>query len=103
MSKFQFKVTYLLPLRFVCCLMVAIPLAATLHTAIISWHRNKGVSPTAESLCLNSSLNLYGTLENKGSSANDINADTLGESGEGKIMTGSYLASFINTTGNYWF
>lgn len=86
MSKFYFKVKYFLPHRFMCCLMVAIPLVATLHTAIIKWQRNKEVSPTAESLCLNSSLNLYGTLKNNGSSMTEMNADTLGESGEGKII-----------------
>uniref|UniRef100_A0A8C4H3T9 O-acyltransferase like n=1 Tax=Dicentrarchus labrax TaxID=13489 RepID=A0A8C4H3T9_DICLA len=32
---------------------ISIPLAATLYTAIIRWQRNREVSPTAESSCLN--------------------------------------------------
>lgn len=66
-----------------CCLMVAIPLAATLYTAIIRWQHNKEVSPAAEPLSLNSSLNVYGTLKNNDSSTSEINPDTLGQSGEG--------------------
>lgn len=61
------------------CLLVAIPLAATLLTAIIKWKRNKEVSPEAESSCLNSSLDRYGTLRNNGSSMSEMNADTLEE------------------------
>lgn len=59
--------------------MVALPLAATLFTAIIRWQRNREVSPTAESSCLNSGLNLYGTLKTNGSSSNEINSSTLEE------------------------
>ncbi|XP_031716131.1 O-acyltransferase like protein isoform X2 [Anarrhichthys ocellatus] len=61
---------------FVCCVMVAIPLAATLFTAILRWQRNREVRPTAESACLNTGLNLYGTLKTNGSSSSDINSGT---------------------------
>ncbi|XP_059214378.1 O-acyltransferase like protein [Centropristis striata] len=57
---------------FVCCVMVAVPLAATLFTAIIRWQRNREVRPTAESSCLNTGLNLYGTLKTNGSTSSDI-------------------------------
>lgn len=57
--------------RFVCCVMVAIPLAATFFTAIIKWRRNKEVSPSAESSCLHSELNLYGTTKTDGSSGTE--------------------------------
>lgn len=49
--------------RFVCCVMVAIPLGATLLTAMIRWQWKRKVEPTLESSCLNSALNLYGTLK----------------------------------------
>uniref|UniRef100_A0A3Q3VMK2 Uncharacterized protein n=1 Tax=Mola mola TaxID=94237 RepID=A0A3Q3VMK2_MOLML len=58
----------MLVLHFVCCVMVAIPLTATLFTAIMRWQRNREVSPAAESSSLNFSLNLYGTLKTNGSS-----------------------------------
>ncbi|XP_037608678.1 O-acyltransferase like protein [Sebastes umbrosus] len=61
---------------FVCCLMVAIPLAATLFTAIIRWRRSKEVSPTTESSCLTSGLNLYGTLKTNRSSSSNNNSST---------------------------
>ncbi|XP_044030924.1 O-acyltransferase like protein isoform X2 [Siniperca chuatsi] len=64
---------------FVCCVMVAIPLAATLFTAMIRWQRNREVSPTAESSCLNTGLNLYGTLMTNGSSSIEMNSSTLEE------------------------
>ncbi|XP_040915261.1 O-acyltransferase like protein [Toxotes jaculatrix] len=58
---------------FVCCVMVAIPLAATLFTAILRWQRNREVSPSVESSCLNTGLNLYGTLKTNGSSTSEMN------------------------------
>ncbi|XP_039635368.1 O-acyltransferase like protein isoform X2 [Perca fluviatilis] len=61
---------------FVCCIMVAIPLAATLFTAIIRWQRNREVSHTAESSCLNTGINLYGTLKTNGSYSSDIYSST---------------------------
>lgn len=64
--------------------MVVIPLAATLFTAVIRWQRNREVSPTAESSCLNSGLNLYGTLKTNGSSSNEINSSTLEENSNSK-------------------
>lgn len=64
--------------------MVALPLAATLFTAIIKWQRNREVNPTAESSWLNSGLNLYGTLKTNGSSSNEINSNTLEENSNSK-------------------
>ncbi|XP_022618569.1 O-acyltransferase like protein-like [Seriola dumerili] len=61
---------------FVCCLMIAIPLAATLFTTIIRWHRNREVSPSVESFCLNTGLNLYGTLKTNGSSSSEMKSST---------------------------
>lgn len=79
-----YHVTHLSSCRFMCCLLVAVPLAATLLTAIIRWKRNKEVSPEAESSCLNSSRNRYGTLKNNGSSMSEMNTDTLEENDDGK-------------------
>ncbi|XP_073333655.1 O-acyltransferase like protein [Pagrus major] len=70
---------------FVCCVMVAIPLAATMFTAIIRWQRSREVSPTAESSCLNTGLNLYGTLKTNGSSNSEINSNAFEENGNGKF------------------
>ncbi|XP_042364974.1 O-acyltransferase like protein isoform X1 [Plectropomus leopardus] len=64
---------------FVCCVMVAIPLAATLFTAIIRWQRNKEVSPISASSCLNTGLNVYGALKTNGPSSSDINSSTSEE------------------------
>lgn len=64
--------------------MVALPLAATLFTAIIRWQRNREVNPTAESSWLNSGLNLYGTLKTNGSSSNEMNSTTLEENSNSK-------------------
>ncbi|XP_056258920.1 O-acyltransferase like protein [Seriola aureovittata] len=64
---------------FVCCLMIAIPLAATLFTTIIRWHRNREVSPSVESSCLNTGLNLYGTLKTNGSSSSEMKSSTSEE------------------------
>ncbi|KAM9338056.1 O-acyltransferase like protein [Symphorus nematophorus] len=64
---------------FVVCVMVAIPLAATLFTAIIRWQRNREVSPAAESSSLNAGLNLYGTIKTNGSSSSEIKSNTSEE------------------------
>lgn len=64
--------------------MVAIPLAATLFTAIMRWQRSREVSPMAESSRLNTGLNLYGTLKTNGSSNSEINSNTFEENGNGK-------------------
>uniref|UniRef100_A0A3Q2XX92 O-acyltransferase like protein-like n=1 Tax=Hippocampus comes TaxID=109280 RepID=A0A3Q2XX92_HIPCM len=45
--------------RFVCCTMLAIPLAATLFSATARWRQNRDVMPTTESACLNAGLNQY--------------------------------------------
>lgn len=66
--------------RFVCCVMVAIPLGATLFTAIIRLQRNREVSP--KSSCLHSDLSLYGTMRTSGSSSSDSNTFTLEENGK---------------------
>lgn len=68
---------YISSSRFVCCVMVAIPLAATLFAAIIKWRRNKEVSPSAESSCLHSELNLYGTMKSEGSSGTQPAPSTM--------------------------
>ncbi|XP_038590528.1 O-acyltransferase like protein-like [Micropterus salmoides] len=66
---------------FVCCVMVAIPLVATLFRAMMRWQQKKEVKPTVESFCLNTGLNLYGTLKTNGSSS-EINSSTLEENGK---------------------
>ncbi len=70
--------------RFVCCVMVAVPLAATLFTAIIRRQQNREVSPTAESSCLNSGLNVYGTLKTNSSSCSRIDCNTSEENSNSK-------------------
>ncbi|XP_060936507.1 O-acyltransferase like protein-like [Limanda limanda] len=64
---------------FVCCVVVTIPLAATLLTAIIRWKRNREVSPSLESSSINTELNLYGTLKSNGSSGSEWDGGTLEE------------------------
>lgn len=51
--------------------MAAIPLAATVFTAIIRWQRNKELRPSAEASCLGSALNLYGAMRTTGSSRSE--------------------------------
>ncbi|CAB1445237.1 unnamed protein product [Pleuronectes platessa] len=68
---------------FVCSVMVAIPLAATLLTAIIRWKKNREVSPSLESSSINTGLNLYGTLKSNGSSGSERNGGSLEERGGG--------------------
>ncbi|KAM3863986.1 O-acyltransferase like protein [Diretmus argenteus] len=55
---------------FVCSLMVAIPLAATLFTAIIRRQRHREVSPGVES-SLDAGSSLYGTLMSRDGSSNE--------------------------------
>ncbi|XP_053267847.1 O-acyltransferase like protein [Pleuronectes platessa] len=64
---------------FVCSVMVTIPLAATLLTAIIRWKKNREVSPSLESSSINTGLNLYGTLKSNGSSGSERNGGSLEE------------------------
>ncbi|KAM9820951.1 O-acyltransferase like protein-like [Neosynchiropus ocellatus] len=54
---------------FVCCAMVALPLAATLLTALVRWQSNRVVSPKEESSCLNTGLNAYGSMRTDDSSS----------------------------------
>ncbi|XP_076027890.1 O-acyltransferase like protein [Genypterus blacodes] len=56
---------------FVCCLMVAAPLAATLFVVIIRWQRNREIQPTgAESSSFShTGLNLYGALKSNSASS----------------------------------
>ena len=63
--------------RFVCCAMVAVPLAATVLIAIIKWQLNREVSPGVESSSLSTNPNMYGTLMHNGSPSVDINHCTL--------------------------
>uniref|UniRef100_A0A3B5AGR7 Nose resistant to fluoxetine protein 6-like n=1 Tax=Stegastes partitus TaxID=144197 RepID=A0A3B5AGR7_9TELE len=64
---------------FVCCVMVAVPLAASLFTAIIRWQRNREVNPTVESSPLSAGLNLYGALNTNNSSGSEVNSSTSEE------------------------
>ncbi|XP_058473472.1 O-acyltransferase like protein-like [Solea solea] len=64
---------------FVCCLMVAIPLAATMFTALLSWQKNKDVSPSPEACCKNTALNLYGGLKSNDSCSSEMNISTSEE------------------------
>ncbi|XP_077353357.1 O-acyltransferase like protein [Festucalex cinctus] len=61
---------------FVCCTMLAIPLAATLFSAIVRWQQNRAVTPTTEAACLNAGLNQYGTLKTNGSMGGEVNGST---------------------------
>ncbi|XP_067106361.1 O-acyltransferase like protein [Osmerus mordax] len=62
---------------FVCCAMVAVPLAATVLIAIIKWQLKREVSPGVESSSLSTNPNMYGTLMHNGSPSVDINQCTL--------------------------
>ncbi|XP_041825612.1 O-acyltransferase like protein isoform X2 [Melanotaenia boesemani] len=64
---------------FVCCVMIAVPLAATLFTAIIKSEQSREISPTAEFTHLNSDLNLYGTMKTNGSLGSEMNCSTSEE------------------------
>ncbi|KAI3362236.1 hypothetical protein L3Q82_012560, partial [Scortum barcoo] len=82
---------------FVCCIIVAIPLAATLFTAIIRWQRNREVSPSAEFSCLNSGINLYGTMKTNGSSSGEINGSTSEENSSSKcnVQSARHSVTYI--------
>lgn len=54
--------------------MVAIPLAASLFTAIAGWQRNREVRPAEELSCLKTGLGLYGTMKNNRSSSQEYNS-----------------------------
>ncbi|CAL8279097.1 unnamed protein product [Merluccius merluccius] len=65
---------------FVCCAMIAVPLAATLLTALIRWQQYRVVNLGAtggSSSSLNAKSNLYGTLSPNGTAGggNDMNAN----------------------------
>ncbi|XP_035857802.1 O-acyltransferase like protein-like [Sander lucioperca] len=83
---------------FVCCVMVAIPLAATLLTAIIRWQQNKEVSRTEESSCLKTGLNLFATLKTNGSYGCDIISSTSEENNS----TGKTSLCFPRGCMNRW-
>ncbi|MEQ2277215.1 hypothetical protein XENORESO_021857 [Xenotaenia resolanae] len=76
----------------VCCVMLAIPLAATLFTALRRSEQSSTVSHTAESC----HLNVYGTLKSNGS---EINGRTLEENGRnnpaGQCISQSCLSSCL--------
>lgn len=78
-----YALKYISSFRFVCCVMVAIPLAATLFTAIIRWQRDKEVRPSAESSCSGSELDLYGTMRTTSSSSSQPAPFTMEENGHG--------------------
>ncbi|XP_061783326.1 O-acyltransferase like protein isoform X1 [Nerophis lumbriciformis] len=63
----------------VCCLLIVIPLAATLFTATIRWQRNRAVTPSEESTSLNTGLDMYGTLKTNGSTGGVINGCSIEE------------------------
>ncbi|KAF0031579.1 hypothetical protein F2P81_016134 [Scophthalmus maximus] len=71
---------------FVCCVMVAIPLAATLFTTIIVWQRSREISPSGESSSLNTGLNLYGTLKSNDSSGSEMNGNISEENNNTNTM-----------------
>lgn len=66
-----------LSLRFVCCVMVAIPLAATLFVTIIRWQHHREVSPGVESSSLNTNPILYGTVTPNGAPSEGNNNYTV--------------------------
>lgn len=67
--------------------MVAIPLAATLFTAIIRWQRSREVSQSEEFSSLNAGLDLYGSLKLNGSCSNESSSSAAEES-RGKYKEG---------------
>ncbi|KAM4634077.1 O-acyltransferase like protein [Polymixia lowei] len=63
---------------FVCCIMVTVPLAATLFTALIRWQNHREVGPGVESSSLNTNPSLYGTLPSNGApSGGNTNVHTI--------------------------
>ncbi|XP_035996607.1 O-acyltransferase like protein [Fundulus heteroclitus] len=79
----------------VCCVMLAIPLAATLYTAFRRSEQSNTVGPTTEF----SQLNFYGTLNSNGLSGNEKNGGTLEENGTaspaGQCLSRSCLSSYF--------
>ncbi|KAM9734741.1 O-acyltransferase like protein [Menidia menidia] len=65
---------------FVCCVMIAVPLAATLFTALLKSKQSEAVSQETEFSPFNNDLNIYGTLHTNGSFSREMNHDTLEES-----------------------
>ncbi|XP_061589247.1 O-acyltransferase like protein [Cololabis saira] len=64
---------------FVCCVMIAVPLAATLFTALMKSERSEPVNPAAEFSHINNGLNVYGTLETDESSSTEMHSSVLEE------------------------
>ncbi|XP_008422732.1 nose resistant to fluoxetine protein 6 [Poecilia reticulata] len=61
----------------VCCVMLAIPLVATLFTTLRRSEQSSTINPTIEF----SHLNVYGSLKTNGLSSNEMNGSTLEEKG----------------------
>ncbi|KAM6902086.1 O-acyltransferase like protein [Xenentodon cancila] len=61
---------------FVCCVMIAVPLAATLFTALMKSQRRETVNPTVEFSHINNGLNVYGTLKTNGSSGIEMHSSS---------------------------
>ncbi|XP_018517863.2 O-acyltransferase like protein [Lates calcarifer] len=80
---------------FVCCVMIAVPLAATLFTSIIKWQRNREVSPSLESSCSKTGLNHYGTLKTNGSSSTEMNTSTSDENNSTSYTSLSFPRSCV--------
>lgn len=59
--------------------MIAVPLAATLYTAIVVSEPSRTVNPTLEFPHLNSDLSVYGTLKTNGLSSCERNGSTAEE------------------------
>lgn len=76
--------------------MVAIPLAATLLTAILRRQRNKEVRRPAESSCLGSDLNLYGTMRTAGSFRSEPAPFTMEEN------SNKYHRSWVDGAPPWW-
>ncbi|XP_055087649.1 O-acyltransferase like protein [Periophthalmus magnuspinnatus] len=78
---------------FVCCMMVAIPLAASLFTAITTWQRSREVSPAEQSSSLKTGLGLYGTMTSSTNSSSGPNTHTF------PLQSGSLIEAFsLQTT-----
>ncbi|XP_070408475.1 O-acyltransferase like protein isoform X3 [Nothobranchius furzeri] len=58
---------------FVCCAMIAVPLAATLFTAMVRSERSGPDSPNVQFSHLNSGPNVYGALKTSDSSSREMN------------------------------
>ncbi|XP_029941511.1 O-acyltransferase like protein [Salarias fasciatus] len=69
---------------FVCCVMVAVPLAATLYSAMIKFQGNREVGPTVETTAFGTGLNLYGALRTNGPSDKEDESSTSEDNGKNK-------------------